>query len=147
MKNWAILTICVMVGASAAAIAAEPYFPRQAGVFNRVDANKDGKIAPTEFAPIANKQFARMDINGDSQVTADEINKTMMLNLAKRRDRIMKFMDQDANGTITKVELDKLVEAMFNGADIDKDGSLTLTETQGFKRGLLRKAVAGQGGN
>jgi Ca2+-binding EF-hand superfamily protein len=51
----------------------------------------------------------------------------------------MALMDVDGNGTITTAELDKVTEAMFNGADTDKDGGLTMTELQGFKRAAWRR--------
>jgi Ca2+-binding EF-hand superfamily protein len=147
MKKWVMITAGAALLVTSAVYAAEPYLPRQIGGFNRVDTNRDGKIVQAEFGQVAQKGFARMDVNSDHQVTADEIDKTMMLAIAKRRDRIMKFMDRDGNGTITSAELDNLAEAMFNGADTDRDGSLTLAEAQGFKRGPWRKSLMGQGAN
>ena len=45
---------------------------------------------------------------------------------------------------LLRSELDKLVEAMFNGADSDKDGGVTMAELKGFKTGQWRKSYLGQ---
>jgi Ca2+-binding EF-hand superfamily protein len=146
MKNLSGAVIC-MVLLTGAAAANEPYLPRAERTFNRIDQNHDGKIALTEFAPLAGRRFARMDLNSDKAVTANELEKAMLLAAGKRRDRIMSFLDSDKNGSITQLELDKIVEAMFNSADSDHDGSVTLTEAQSFKRAPWRKSMMGQGAN
>lgn len=147
MRIWIIAGLCATVLTTGSAYAAEPYLPRQERGFKRVDVNADGKIALDEFSIIAKKGFTRMDTNGDSQVTAEELDKMMLAAVNKRRDRIMLFLDRDKNGIIMQAELDKVVEAMFNGADADRDGSVTLSEAQGFKRGVWRKVVLERGLN
>jgi Ca2+-binding EF-hand superfamily protein len=147
MRNAVIISLCAALLGTGVTYAAEPYLPRQERGFKKVDINGDGKIARDEFSKITQKSFARMDTNGDSQVTVEELDKTMLAAVAKRRDRIMKFLDNDKNGIIIQAELDKIVEAMFNGADTDHDGTVTLTEAQGFKRGVWRQAILEKGVN
>lgn len=126
-------------------LANEPYFPKGQKTFDRVDANKDGKIEKTEFMPLAVRRLARMDVNGDKTVSASEIEARLQEGLKRRRDRIMAVMDANKDGTITESELDNLVTAMFNGADSDKDGGLSMAELKGFKRVEWRKAYLLQG--
>ncbi|MFO1034534.1 MAG: EF-hand domain-containing protein [Hyphomicrobiales bacterium] len=138
------MTLAGLTGFSAMALSAEPYFPRAQRSFDRVDANHDGKIEKGEFLPLASKRLARMDVNGDKAVSAAELQQRMEEALIKRRDRIMALMDANHDGSISESELDKLVEAMFNGADSDKDGGVTMAELKGFKTGQWRKSYLGQ---
>jgi EF hand len=138
----------LLAGMAGIAVANEPYFPRGQRAFDRADADKDGKVALSEFAPLADRRMARMDVNNDKAVSAAEIEARMQESLKKRRDRIMALMDLDKDGKITESELGKTVEAMFNDADADKDGGLTMVEMKNFKRGTWRKAYLQQtGGN
>ena len=122
------------------AFANEPYFPRAARGFERLDINKDGKVDLSEFRPLAARRHASADANGDKIVTPLEIDRQMQARLAQRRDRMFQLLDGDRDGKITAAELDKVAEAMFNGADTDKDGSLTMAEMKSFKRGKWRKS-------
>ncbi len=142
-------TILILAGlgllAAAPAQANEPYLPRGQKTFDRIDTNKDGKLEKSEFLPVAGRRLARMDVNGDKSVTAAEIEARLQERLKRRRDAIMAIMDADKNGTITESELDNVVAAMFNGADSDKDGGVSMAEVKGFKRGQWRKAYLLQG--
>lgn len=140
MKKNIYLVAGLALLAATAAQANEPYFPRSQKTFDRIDANRDGKIEKPEFMPLAVRRLARMDVNGDKAVSTAEIDARLQEGLARRRDRIMAVMDADKDGTITESELDKLVSEMFNGADSDKDGGLSMAELKGFKRGEWRKA-------
>lgn len=130
-----------------AVLASEPFLPKKESGFKRIDTNSNGKIELAELGPVATKRLARLDVNGDNEVTADEINITLTNAIAKRRERMLQLMDQDKNGKVTQVELDKLVESMFNSADSDDDGALTIAETQAFKRGLWRKEFLDKSAN
>jgi Ca2+-binding EF-hand superfamily protein len=130
-----------------AANAGEPYFPRKEKSFGTIDANKNGEIDTAEFSPIALRGFTKMDVNGDKTVTSAEIDQRMTEAIARRRDRLLQLMDRNKDGSITEAELDKIVESMFNVADTDHNGGLTLAEMQGFKRGIWRKGMLGQSAN
>jgi Ca2+-binding EF-hand superfamily protein len=150
MQMWTkILTAfaATTVLATAAHSAGEPYFPKREKSFTKVDLNKNGEIEATEFTPVALRGFTRMDVNGDKSVTSAEIDQRMAEALNRRRDRIMQLMDRNNDGTITESELDNVISSMFNGADADHSGGLTLAEMQNFKRADWRKSLVGQGAN
>jgi Ca2+-binding EF-hand superfamily protein len=139
-------TLILLTGLLAASLVAvetaaanEPFLPRGQRAFDRVDANRDGKVTLPEFEPLARKRLAKIDSDGDRSVTAAEIEARMQQALERRRDRIMALLDANKDGAITEAELDKVVEAMFNKADTDSDGGLTMPEIKGFKRGEWRK--------
>jgi Ca2+-binding EF-hand superfamily protein len=137
--------LCVLLTGEAAAV--EPYLPRSQSIFKRIDANSDGKIMQPELKTLVMRRFKRLDDNGDSNVSGDELQKMMLKAVERRRARILALMDTDANGTITESELDKVLDSMFNAADSDRDGALTIAETQSFKRGPWRKNMTGTSAN
>jgi hypothetical protein len=126
------------------ASANEPFLPKRDTAFAKIDANKDGKLARTEFAAVSGKGMGRMDQNADGAISTAEIDAELKKRMEKRRIRLLQSLDADGNGTVTNAELDKYAEALFNGADADKDGLLSLAEAQAFKPGIWRKTYLGQ---
>ncbi len=137
--------VCVVGVTQAAAI--EPYLPRGEKIFKRVDANSDGKIEESELKPLVMRRFNRFDTNGDKAISGDELQKVMQAAIEKRRNRIMKFLDANNDGSISESELDKILDSMFNAADSDHDGALTMAESRDFKRGPWRRSLAGTSAN
>ena len=48
--------------------------------------------------------------------------------IERRKERMLGHLDQNKDGSVTRDEVDAYIDALFNGADGDKDGSLTLAE-------------------
>jgi Ca2+-binding EF-hand superfamily protein len=138
------LTVLILATTTTSGFANEPYFPRREKGFSRIDANKDGKVQRSEFAPLVDRRFTKMDTNSDKTITSAELSEAMQQAVERRRIRIMAVLDRDKNGSITEAELDNIVDSMFTGADTDGDGALTLAEMQGFKRNEWRKRMMGQ---
>lgn len=140
MKIVIAATAAVIGLTAVAALANEPYFPRGEKPFLRLDANKDGKLTPDELGSAVKKREWAIDANADRQLSAAEIEAAMQKRLAKRRDRIMQLMDANKDGAITEVEMDQVLNDMFDKADTDDDGAVSLAEIQNFKRAQWRKA-------
>jgi Ca2+-binding EF-hand superfamily protein len=102
-------------------------------MFQRLDANKDGKINLAELTPFVTKRFERADVNGDKTVTAAEIDDMLLKAVQKRRERMMGKVDADKNGAVTQVELDAFVGDTFKTVDADHDGNITLAEAKSFR--------------
>ena len=100
----------------AAALAMEPYLPRNPKAFTKADADGNGKVTAAEITPLAEKRFTRMDADGNGAVTAAEIDETLRKALERRRNRILAALDADKDGSITKSELDRFVEQMVANA-------------------------------
>ena len=148
MKKFAVVPAVAagLVLVCGTAFALEPYLPRSAKVFGRLDADGNGKITAAEVAPRAEKRLLAYDADKNGAVSAAEIDAMMQKALEKRRARIMQTLDANKDGAITEAELDKVVEAMLNGADTDKDGGVSLQEAQNFRVSTWRKAyLAGAG--
>jgi Ca2+-binding EF-hand superfamily protein len=137
---YAVLLTTGLVGVGGLAIASEPYLPKAQKTFDRLDLNKDGKISLAEFTPVAEKRFLGIDMNKDDAVSAAEIDASLQAALERRRNRILANLDADKNGSISRTELDKYVEAMVAGADTDSDGGVSFAEARIFKIAKWRKA-------
>lgn len=129
------------------AFAAEPYLPRMQRLFDRMDADKDGKVTATELEPIAAKRFMRDDANGDGAVSSAEIDAALKAAMEKRRNRMLATMDANKDGSISKTELDTFVEAMVKSADSNADGGVSLDEARSFKLAKWRKSLQTGGVN
>jgi Ca2+-binding EF-hand superfamily protein len=145
--NTFIIVALGLAGIAGAAIAAEPRLPRVQKFFERMDADKDGKVTLAEFAPLAEKRFLREDADKDGQVTTAEIDEALKKQMERRRNMMLAAMDADRNGTITKAELDQFVSAMVKGADANADGGVSLDEARMFKAAKWRKSLQGNEAN
>jgi len=128
---------------SVQALAVEPSFPRNAKVFNKIDADANGKIALAEIKPKAEKRLLRLDTDKNNEISIAEIDVFLQKRLEQRRNRMLAALDGDKNGVITMAELDKLVDAMFNSADADKDGGVSLEEARDFRIAKMAKPESG----
>ena len=98
-------------------------------------------IASEPYLPRAQKAFDRLDANKDDAVSAAEIDASLQAAMERRRNRILSSLDADKNGSITRAELNKYVEAMVAGADTDSDGGVSFDEARIFKIAKWRKAL------
>jgi len=138
---YAVLLITGVASVGGLAMAAEPYLPKAQKSFERVDLNKDGKINLAEFTPVAEKRFLGMDVNKDNALSIAEIDASLQAALERRRNRILANLDADKNGSISRAELNKYIEAMVAGADTDSDGGVSFSEARIFKIAKWRKAL------
>ena len=118
----------VVLGASQAASATEPFLPRTERSFARLDADSDGKMTVNEWKTKAEKRFLRLDDDNNGTVTTAEIDAWLKRGIDRRKERMLTRLDQNKDGSVTRDEVDAYIDALFNGADGDKDGGLTLAE-------------------
>ncbi len=134
-----------LLAGTAAAI--EPWIPHNGKIFAKLDADQSGKVTLDELKPRAEKRFTGYDTDGDGAVSTAEIDARLKQAIEKRRNHILASLDEDRNGSVSKAELDKFVEAMFNGADADHDGGITLDEARAFRMAAWRKQREGAAAN
>ncbi|WP_162914493.1 hypothetical protein [Taklimakanibacter lacteus] len=112
------------------AFAQEATLPRSERSFARLDADSDGKVTINEWKPKAVKRFMRLDDDQNGTVTTAEIDTWLKKGIERRKERILSRLDQNKDGDVTRAEVDAYIDALFNGADGDKDGGLTLAEVR-----------------
>lgn len=144
-KVWVLSLAAAASMTAGAALAAEPYLPRGQRAFDRMDADKDGKVTVAEFMPLAQRRFLRDDSNKDGAVSTAEIDAALKAAMEKRRERILAGMDADKDGSVSRAELDGFVAAMVKGADADSDGGVSFTEARSFRLAKWRKTLQGGG--
>lgn len=120
--------VLTLLGAGHLAFANEPFLPRSERSFARLDADSDGKMTVNEWKPKAEKRFLRLDDDHDGTVTTAEIDAWLKRGIDRRKERMLSRLDQNKDGNVTRDEVDAYIDALFNGADGDKDGGLTLAE-------------------
>ncbi|CAN5212100.1 hypothetical protein BH10PSE7_BH10PSE7_03980 [soil metagenome] len=119
-----------VTGLTALAIANEPYLPRSERSFNKLDADKDGKVSRDELRPRAIKRVLRLDTDGDGQVSSAEIDSWLNKIMERRKVRLLAHLDTDKNGLLTEAEVGAYVDTLVDRADNDHDGAVTLAEVR-----------------
>lgn len=135
-------TVLIAVGALLAAAAAANAQPvRGAAMFERMDANHDGKITKEESLAARERMFKRLDKNGDGSVDEAEIQtarqaiKDRAATAEARLSNQWRRMDKDGDGKVSAAEFQSRA-VMFDLADRNSDGTITEDEID-FMRGLF----------
>lgn len=94
-------------------------------LFARLDANKDGKITPEEFAA-----YREENAKVDAQATK----------AGKRGAKLFARFDKDKDGSLSRAEADAVLAWRFKRMDANADGVLSLEELQA-KHGKAKVGV------
>ena len=99
--------------------------------FERMDVNKDGKIGRDEFVGRVTTRFDSADANGDGELDVDEVVARMERRRMERRARrMLRRMDIDGDGKVTKAELERQAAKRFAVLDRNDDGVLEVREAR-----------------
>ena len=126
---------------------------RAATMFQKMDANSDGRIDAADREARQEARFARLDTNGDGTISEDEFNakRDRRANMGERtagdrmgkrggmrghrgmhgmRGGMMKGADANNDGAITQAEFSAAMLARFDAADTDRNGTISATERE-----------------
>jgi Ca2+-binding EF-hand superfamily protein len=120
-------------------------------MFQKMDANADGKISVDEHAAAAKTMFETMDANKDGKVTAAEMeaaHEKIVGKAAAGKDKgkqmsaaeKLKVVDTNGDGALSAEEHLAGSKAMFDKMDGNHDGFLTKPELEAGHDKLMRKA-------
>lgn len=145
IKRLSMLTFAATALATAAYAAGPSGGP--GGFLKSADLNKDGVIDQTEFQTTRDKWFTELDTSKDGFVTADELKvfgDKMHAEWAKKHgdradqkpggkhgnfsERILKRVDTDQDGKISKAEFDAGGAKLFARLDDNSDGKIASDE-------------------
>lgn len=99
--------------------------------FEKLDANGDGKIDPSEFNAPRKDRFDAMDQNGDHAITIKEIEKYRENAREERLEKRFAALDANGDGKVTR---DEIREHRFSLMDRNGDGYLSPRELGGGRR-------------
>ncbi|MCP4328465.1 MAG: histidine kinase [Alphaproteobacteria bacterium] len=113
---------------------------RAAKHFDRMDANRDGRVTEDEMMQVRLTLVQRADTNGDGVLSADEFSAAGQGRQGDRAERRFVRLDADNDGAVTMAEIFAVRLAFLRRVDADGDGAMTLTELQaaGPCRGVPR---------
>lgn len=113
-------------------------------MFNKIDANGDGRISAAEHDAHARTMFTTADANRDGAVTADEMRDAMRTHMGMRmgmRDGAdhMRKADTDRDGRISRAEFTTAHDGdatRFAAHDGNNDGFISTDEMKQHKMGM-----------
>lgn len=93
------------------------------------DNNQDGKITAEDFPKNMLKKFKEYDLNSDGMIDPSEKQTFLLESKQKRVEGFENMLkDKDGDGKITKEDLPKKMQKMFESIDQDSDGVLSDAE-------------------
>jgi hypothetical protein len=112
--------------------------------WDRLDADKDGKVTQAEYIAGSKSSFEKLDANADGKVTSAEMDTAYATSkpgvgaakMPSSAERI-RTLDTDDDGALSSVEHEASSRTMFDTLDTNKDGSLSADE---IKAGHAAKA-------
>lgn len=114
---------------------------RSAAHFERLDANKDGKVTLAELTQSKESWLSKVDANKDGVATTAEVEQSQKARHAQRIARMFEKRDLNKDGRLTREE-SQMPERWFARSDTNRDGALTAAELG--ERASQGKAQAGK---
>jgi Ca2+-binding EF-hand superfamily protein len=99
-------------------------------LFAKYDAQKSGVITVETFLKDADARFDKIDTKHQGFIDKDELAAYVKTSGGDVADRIMKRLDSNADGKITKDEFEKPMRKRFALLDLNDDGKITREEAE-----------------
>lgn len=103
------------------------------------DAGKDtkegGRFTMDRLLGRANRQFGRLDKNGDGFIDAKDLEPAAAERVALASKRFFRQFDADGDGKVTKDEFNARAKERFTSLDVDDDGKITEADLPPMMRG------------
>ncbi|MFP4361511.1 MAG: EF-hand domain-containing protein [Alphaproteobacteria bacterium] len=93
-------------------------------LFERFDADDDGRVTRAEIDAALDERRARFDADGDGALNLEEFEPVWLELMRPRLVDHFQALDADGDGVVTAAELEERVDRMMRRADVDGDGAI-----------------------
>jgi len=94
-----------------------------------MDTDRNGMVSRAEFMRFMEAEFNRLDIDHNGELDPAELAHTQIwVAGAGRVEQLLRLMDKDRNGKVSRAEYMQFMEAEFNRLDVDRSGELSPQE-------------------
>lgn len=128
------LAVATAIGGTAVAVQAEARGPhgkpgdRAEWLFERYDANQDGKITKGEITAARKASITKYDADKDGQLSLDEFQGLFNEIMRHRMVRMFQKLDRDGDAKVSEAEIARQVERMMAHLDRNDDGEIERSE-------------------
>ena len=115
------------LAASRAAIAAGEEQVRQ--LLALIDTDQNGRVSHAEFKRFIEGEFEALDLDHNGELDLEELSHSRIaVRGAEEVHQLLRLMDKDRNGKVSRTEYLRFMEAEFNRLDVHHTGELTPRE-------------------
>lgn len=100
------------------------YADRGGAMFERFDADGDGRVTPAEVQSMLDDRRNRFDADGDGALTLDEFQGLWVATARPRMVDRFQALDADGDGRVTEAEFEARASRMMRLLDRDGDGAI-----------------------
>lgn len=94
-----------------------------------MDTDQNGMVSRAEFMRFMEAEFEALDIDHNGELDPGELAHTQIWAAgAGRVEQLLRLMDKDRNGKVSRAEYMRFMEAEFNRLDVDRSGELSPQE-------------------
>ncbi|MEQ9557546.1 MAG: hypothetical protein RIG67_17390 [Rhodospirillales bacterium] len=135
------LAVATAIGGTAVAVQAEargPHgksFDRAEWLFERYDANQDGKITKDEITAARKASITKYDADKDGQLSLNEFQGLFNEIMRQRMVRMFQKLDRDGDAKVTEAEIARRVDRMMARLDRNDDGEIERSELKRKHKG------------
>ena len=113
--------------------------PKGAAMFEQLDADGDGRVTRAEMESAIDEHLAGADSDKSGSLSLDEFEGLWLSKMRERMVDDFQRLDNDGDGQVTREEMAKPMERMFDRADRNDDGAI--------ERGEGRRGGPGKDGD
>ncbi len=106
---------------------------RQNMLFERFDANQDGKITKLEIEARRKQTMGKHDADKSGDLSLGEFQGVFNEIMRQRMVRMFQRLDRDGDGKVTENEIARRLDRMMGWLDRDKDGVIKKDEIRSHK--------------